>query len=227
MSNDTTTRLVLGRPGDHALGLYHRHALTALAAAGAAALCLWQSAAQPLLLVGTLAGFVVTRHFWSLAARARVGARSEQRVAKVLVKLAPAAVVHGADLGSGGDADHVVLGPVCAVIETKTGRGNFTRKRRGDQSVVTVGTKTLPRDPVRQVRRQAQLLSRQAGRPVAAVVCVVDMTNGPIQEDGVWVCSLGSLANIIHQLPQALPEAAAAQRLAQRLVERAADAAKA
>lgn len=185
--------------------LYRKNLLVVLLATLAGVGCLALARMQPIFLAGSFAGSFIARYAWGRAARAKAGARSEQRVAKVLARLAPAAVVHGADLGSGGDADHVVLGPVCAVIETKTGRGAFARKSiPGKPATVTVGAKTLPRDPVRQAQNQARLLRKLSGQYVAAVVCVVDMTNGPLQLENAWVCSLADLPQVLRQLPRQL-----------------------
>lgn len=205
MSKSSTTE-VIGRPGSHAAGLARHHGLYAagLAVAGMAlalgALALLPGAAALVPGVVAVVLFGLAQAQWGLSRRARVGADSEKRVARVVEALAPSVVVHGADLGSGGDADHVLLGPVCVVIETKTGRGKF--RRQGNK--VLVGAKVLPRDPVRQVQNQARLLASKTGRYVDAVVCVVDMTGPPVHLDNAWVCSLADLAKVVHQLPASL-----------------------
>ncbi len=140
---------------------------------------------------------VVVRHHHGLAARAGVGARSERRVAAELRRGRPAAALHSVVLGAGGDADHLVLGPVAAVIETKTGRGRVSYK---DQRL-RVGAKTLPRNPVPQVRRQAAAAGKTLGCYVEAVICIPDMEGQPRRIDGVHVCSLRDLRSVLAALP--------------------------
>lgn len=200
----TRGTLERGRPARHARGMARRAALAAAAwtgvAAVAAAATFWL---LPATVVGAVAAAVAVAAALAaaarnrgVAARARAGVRSEDRVRPVLARMRPAAVVHGAVLGAGGDADHVVLGPCAAVVETKTGRGAV--EVRG--SAMRVGGRPVPGDPVAQARRQAAALRRRAGVWVDAVVCVVDATSPPQPVDGVWVCGLADLPRVLDRL---------------------------
>lgn len=202
------TTVVHGRPGAHAGRLARRalvHAVLwgsiSVAAAGGVALVL-TTADNPLKMPALIAGVggglaaaaVTTRRRGELA-RALAGSRAETRVARALLGCAPAALVHGATL-AGGDADHVVLGPVAVVVETKYGRGEIVITPKG----IRVGNKTLPRDPLNQVRRQAGLVAREIGRPVDAVVCVSEGRGTPRLMDGVWVCGPQHLPEVFSRL---------------------------
>lgn len=135
--------------------------------------------------------------------RAKIGLKSEKRVAKALSQARVHAVVHGALLADkGGDADHIIVGPSLAVIETKTGRGQVSINQNG----FFVGSRKVPGNPVTQAKRQASNLSRLAKFQASAVVCVVDMQGAPFQYDGVWVCSLVSLPWVIDNLPKVVPD---------------------
>lgn len=137
-------------------------------------------------------------------AKASVGVRSEVRVARVLGNRDYEAVMHGMLLGAGGDCDHVVAGPVLCAIETKTGHGTVSYR----DGVMTASGRRIPKDPVAQVVRQARALHRLTAHPVFAVVCVVDMTNGPFlanfESTSVVVCSLAALTSVIEQSPRVL-----------------------
>jgi len=144
--------------------------------------------------------------------KAASGVRSEARVARRLAAAAPAALVHGVLLGR-GDLDHVVLGPMLAVVETKTGRGRLGLDAAG---ALLLEGRRLPRDPIGQVVDGASRLSRHLGRRVSAVVVVVDATSEPFQSRGVWVCSLRDLPRVLAALPAVLDPVTAAS-LARRL----------
>lgn len=132
--------------------------------------------------------------------RARVGIRSERRVAAALRRCNPAAVVHGAVIdGHGGDADHIVLGGVCAMVETKTGRG---RIELTDDGRVRAGGRWLPKRPLQQASNQAAKVTRALGVPCTPIVCVVDATGGPTTRNGVVVCNLKQLPQVLASLPQ-------------------------
>lgn len=134
-----------------------------------------------LVLIATFA-----RNLHIAAARARVGAEAEELVGEVLASSSSVAVVHGALLGAGGDADHVVLGPSVVVLETKHGRGDV----RITENAVFVGRKRLPKDPVSQLRRQTMALKRELnGVWVDSVLCITGMTGSPFQARGVTVCN--------------------------------------
>ena len=138
-------------------------------------------------------------------AKARIGAKSERRVAKVLGSLNPVALLNSTLLGAGGDADHIVLGPWAVVIETKTGHGLASY----DGQHMRVGSKIIPTNPVTQVQRQARALRTEAGIYVDAVVCIVDMDNAPFTAGSTTVCSLRDLPRIIAGLDRRLDEAPA------------------
>lgn len=139
---------------------------------------------------------------WTRSQKASIGLRSERQVGKVLDSSGATAVVHGALLGAGGDADHVVLGPVLAVIETKTGHGQV----RADAQGLVVGDRRIVGDPLKQAQRQAAALRRLAGGGwVDAVVCIPGMRNPAFQTSRTWVCSLDDLPKVLAQLPRNLP----------------------
>jgi hypothetical protein len=144
--------------------------------------------------------------------RAMRGAQSERTVGRTLERAKLGHVLHGLDLGAGGDADHMLIGHVLAVIETKTGRGEV-RYKDGSMSA---GSRTIPGDPVRQAQRQAAASRRHTGLWTNAIVCVPGMTNHPFRAgDGeTIVCSEQDLAAVLRSLPQRLSatEADAAQR---------------
>jgi hypothetical protein len=202
--NHVTTTRVSGTPGAHASALGRQHLLRSAAGAAAAiAGCLAAflvgvnvGALFPLLAAAGAAAYA--NHCWQNAQRAWVGARSEKRVAKVVNDLGARTVVHGALLGAGGDADHLVVGPILAVIETKTGRGKV-KTRNGH---LTVGGRQMPGDPIEQARRQAAAASKRARRNATPIVCVVDMTGRPMSIAGVTVCSLGDLPKVLKGLPR-------------------------
>jgi hypothetical protein len=143
--------------------------------------------------IGVVGAGLFTREAWGRAQRASVGATSEERVAVVLERTGAAVVMHGVLLGAGGDADHVVLGPVAAVVETKTGRGQVSVA--GDE--ITAGRRTIPGAPLRQARRQARALKERTGWFTEAVVCIPDMVNGPVRTGNGVVCSLADLPGVL------------------------------
>jgi hypothetical protein len=138
--------------------------------------------------------------------KARVGANNESRVARVLSKMNTDYLINSAMLGAGGDADHVLLGPCLAVIETKSGHGPLIVRAH---SLIS-GTKVIPGDPVSQVKRQAAALGKIAGTYCDAIVCVADTTTPPQIDRGVILCSLSQLQGVIAALPERLSHQAAA-----------------
>ena len=139
--------------------------------------------------------------------KASVGATSERRVSRVLSRAHPVGLANSLMLGAGGDADHVVVGPWLAVIETKTGRGAV----RMEGTTMRAGSRAVPGDPVAQVARQARAVGRLAGTTCDAVVCIVDATTAPFVDRGVAVCSLADLPRVLAQLPHRVAEANAVQ----------------
>lgn len=225
---------IYGQPGGYA-GTLARRALTRGAvfqvpglAAGAAALAALVSAgpdgSPPWPLIAVLAalaaaGTIAARPHWDAASRALVGRRSELRVARSLRRSRAHAVVHGALLGAGGDADHVVLGPAAVVVETKTGSGTVRVGRDGRiethrsvQSGSGAGQhrrRTIPGDPAGQAARQARQLGRAVGQHAYAVVCIPDMANAPLRNGDVIVCSARDLPKVIDALPATVDEGTA------------------
>lgn len=161
----------------------------------------FRAVAAVLLIVIAIFAFNKMKKAYASYSRAAIGLKSEQRVAKELKRSGVEGVVHGPILNDRtGDADHVVLGPVCLVIETKTGTGNVSVE--GDK--VIAGRRTIPKSPIRQAARQAEELGRKLNTQANAIVCVVDMKNAPFKVNNVWVCSLKDLNAVISRCPQIL-----------------------
>lgn len=161
---------------------------------------------------------------WGAVGRALVGRRSERRVARAIGRCGATAVVHGALIGAGGDADHIVLGPSVALVETKTGGGVVHVDGNGRLVTLHSGPRgahrrTIPGDPLGQAKRQADQLSRLARHPAHAVVCIPDMTNAPFRAGLVVVTSLRDLPKLLAGLPSGLA-APDARRLAKELHDR-------
>lgn len=123
---------VIGKPAAHARSLatgYLRTAflLGALAAVSAAAA--WMIGGQALLIFALAAVVLlaVASERWQRYGRARVGVKAEETVLRAVRRSGEAhTVLNGMLLGAGGDADHIVLGPGAAVIETKAGFGKLS-----------------------------------------------------------------------------------------------------
>ena len=202
---------VVGSPGSHARSLrneaWARMVSAALISTGAAISTL--SNISLLQGGGTGAVVVACCAFVSVAAvgvfkdhhvksiKASVGANAERRAGEAIERCGPTAVLHSVLLGAGGDADHVVLGPVAAVVETKFGAGEVSYR----DGVMYAGRKKMFGNPVAQVNRQAKALKKEVGVFVEAVVCVVDMTNPPQQYGQVYVCSAADLPGVLAGLP--------------------------
>jgi hypothetical protein len=124
-------------------------------------------------------------------------------------------LLHSVDLCAGGDADHLLLGPWLATVETKTGAGLV----RYTDGKLYVGTRPLKGDPLAQCRRQALAARAEVGSFCDAIVCVVDMENRPFTQNHVTVCSLRDLSGVISALASRVSDTAAreyAQRMASR-----------
>ena len=147
--------------------------------------------------------------------RALAGVMAEQRALGALRSSAAAAIVNGARPDrSAGDIDHVVLGPMAAVVETKSGEGDVTVQ--GD--ALRCNNRVLRGASLRKVRSQARALSHAVGVEVAPVVCVVGMRGEPFAAGGVTVCSASSLPEVVDALPEVIsPEEALS--VAKRLSE--------
>ena len=221
----SSATLEFGRPASHVRLMARRRlarlAVTAVAGGVAAAAAVTVLAAVaslpspvPTPVVVAAAGVATAVAAGRAAAgpyrQARAGVRSEVTVAKVLRRCRPAAIVHGALLGaSGGDADHVVLGRVCALVETKTGRGPVTVTGDGR---LQLGRKRLPRDPVEQARRQARKVQQTVGVSCTPVVCIVNASGRWQVHDGVVICSARQLPHVLAQLPAVVNPEVARQR---------------
>ena len=223
----TRTATIAGRPGGHAAVLARTALVRAAALAAVCAGCaLGFLAAGPAHLfsggagalepavtgLGAVAAGLGCRSELTRHAKAAVGRRSERRVAARLERLGATAVIHGAMLGAGGDTDHIVLGPLLAVVETKTGSGQV----HASEGKLHAGRRTILGDPVAQVRRQAAALGRLCGQQPFPVVCIPDMTNRPFETSGVVVCSEADLASVLRAAPAVLAPLRAAE-LAARL----------
>ena len=131
----------------------------------------------------------VTSSNFARRSRAKLGARSEQRVAGALSALVGATHFNGVPLAHGGDVDHYVASPYYAAIETKTGYGTVTVVGAHLQA----GSRQIPKDPIAQILSGATQLAHALGRPIRPIVCVTDQTNPPFYTRGVLVCSLKDL----------------------------------
>jgi hypothetical protein len=222
----SSATLELGRPADHARGLARAALLragTLSAVAGAIAALAAHllapdelAALRPALVAAVAAASLMFRAVGGPFYRARAGIRSEVRVARALRRCNAAAVVHGALLGArGGDADHIVLGSICALVETKTGRGRVTVTASGR---VRAGGRWMPKAPVTQATRQAEKVSRATGLACTPIVCVVDMQGRPQHVGAAIVCSVSHLPEVLASLP-AVVGPHGARSLAKRLHE--------
>jgi hypothetical protein len=198
---------VIGRPAQHATHLARRHDAAAAAWASTTVVLVLTLLTRGLTTVttgpvGVAAAAVVasaaalaahqSNRRYSAGRRAAAGRNSERRVGKVLERTAAATVIHGARIGH-GDCDHVVLGPMFVAVETKTGRGPV----RVNGTTMTVGSRTLPRNPVSQIRNQMNMIRRRTGHTPDPVVCITDMVGAPFITDGVTVCNAADLAAVI------------------------------
>lgn len=166
----------------------HRSPVAGVALAGAGAITSW--------LAGTRASAAEQR-----AGRRTRGATAEATVVAELQRAGVALVVNGAELGAGGDADHVVMHVsrpgvgALAVIETKAGGG--TVRPQGHSLATGRAGRVIPGDPVAQATRQATALRRKTGLTVHPIVCVPGMTNAPFSFRGATVCGQKDLGAIV------------------------------
>lgn len=193
----------IGRPGAHAAGLARTANIQTFGAALiSVGLILWLATTPDppvgVIVAGLVGAGFLRRRTGGVAARASAGSRSERRVGRVLAASGAGVVLHGVDLGSGGGADHVVVGPWLAVVETKTGRGRLVV--RGDR--VQVGGKVLVRNPFRQARQQAALVHKATGMWCDTIVCITDLdVASPKRVDSTIVCSVATLGAALRMLP--------------------------
>lgn len=109
-------------------------------------------------------------------------------------------VMHAKMFGT-GDADHIVIGPQFALIETKSGGGPLS-VRDGE---LRAGTKTFPTDLTARTAETAAQLTKLGQRPCTPVVCIDGATGRPRQVGGVWVCGLATLVEVLEALPAVAP----------------------
>lgn len=220
-----------GKPGNHASTLGRAALMKTVGCAGAGAVLALiglsigalsavsgdvspTSVAGVILIVAASGLVVVARRHWGDAERAWVGARSERRVASVIKKAQPTAVVHGALIGGrGGDVDHAVIGPWLVAVETKTGTGPVSIR----DGKVVAGRRTMPGNPVAQAQQSAVRLGRMANQYASAVLCISDMTGRPFKSGTVVVCSPTSLPDVLASLPHVFANPTEASTFAERI----------
>lgn len=212
---------VYGKPASHVVALWRQQAKKAVVVVGGAVLLALSATAlfgAGGLMFGAVAALLavawVQVDIRPKLGRLSAGLNAERKVGRMLERCGAIVVLHGLDIdGRGGDADHTVVGPVLAVVETKHGHGKVHVTGDG---TVKVGRKTLSRSPLEQVRRQARKVSHVAGITATPVLCVADATSKPFQRDGVWVCGVDQLGPVLAALPRLFsPEQA--QQLAARM----------
>lgn len=199
---------VIGKPAAFAQTLAWKARGRAFACLGGVLACAvgaWLLLGSVLVWVFVLAGFTcafAASKWFSDAAKAQVGVNAEKAVVDLLRRSGrPAVVLNGLMLGAGGDADHVVLGPMAMVIETKAG---FAALSVRDGKVYS-GSRSVGSDPVGQVLRQASALSRVLGVPVQPVVCIPGASGGVYKVGQVVVCTGKSLSKVLASAPSVLP----------------------
>ena len=200
-----------GKPALHAQKLYKIASLRAISAWAVAVLVIisinemggiknftekgFKSFSITAMLVVAVCAVHLARKEHVNAHKAKAGVDAEYQVAKALKNSSAFAVVNGALLGKGGDADHIVLGPMAVLIETKHGKGEVSIQ----SSVVFAGRKKIPKDPISQVNRQSAALSKRInGKYVQAILCVTQMSNSPFRYNGVIICSSKDLAKVVN-----------------------------
>ena len=218
--------IITGKPGSHASKLarraFYKRSIASLAVilfTAIAAILLFTTNKKPFYvaaIVGSALGILTAAKFYkdsdSKYHKARVGAKAEREVAGILAKSNIAELANGMLLGTGGDADHIVLGPGAAVVETKAGNGKVTY----EGGVFKVGRKTLHRNAVSQARNQARVLGELTGVWVTAIVCVPGMTNETFIAEGVIVCGAYELPKAIRSLPPVIDSFSARSFIASR-----------
>ena len=192
---------------EYARSTGHRAMSLAYAAASAAALVLLMPrfGILPAAAASTALGYGAVRRGQraadasTKAGKAKIGARSEARVARMLARRSGVrTVMNGVHPGgSKGDVDHLLVGPCLAVVETKTGTGKVSYS----YGKMRAGRRVIPGDPVSQARRQAARVGKLTGQWCSAIVCVPDMDNPPFVTSDVSVCSLRDLPGVVRSLP--------------------------
>ena len=217
---------ITGKPGSHASKLareaFYKRSMASVAVISfttIVALLLFTAPKKPFYVVAMLCsalGILSAAKFykdWDVDYhKAKIGAKAEREVAGILAKTNVAELANGMLLGTGGDADHIVLGPGAAVIETKAGNGKVSY----EGGVFKVGRKTLHRNAVTQAKNQARALGELTGVWVTAIVCVPGMTNETFIADGVTICGAYELPKAIRSLPPVIDSFAARAFIASR-----------
>lgn len=201
-------------------------ALAAMAVAGIAGIAFADSPAlRALGALLSVAGALGCAVMWRQSARSlrragrsAIGARSEREIRTVIRRTGSVAAAYGLVLGGrGGDCDAVVFtrNYGAAAIEVKTGHGEVTF--RGN--TMSVGRRTLPKNPARQAANQALWLSRKLRhKNVLAIVCVPGMTNRPFTvAGGVMVCGAKDLGAVLARAPRVFGSADEARETMERL----------
>ena len=162
---------------------------------------------RPLAVMGFMAGFAAVTQILEAKikiSRAMSGIKAEQVVSYKLEKFTKSYIINGAILKiKTGDADHVVIGPVCAVVETKNGYGEVKGIGNGK---ITMNGNLVPRTPLVQARKQAQYLSKLVGVHATPILCLTNITTPPTKIEGVIVTSVKDLPSVINKLPHLIEE---------------------
>lgn len=130
-------------------------------------------------------------------AKLSAGISAENKVSRQIKKYSGDFLINGAILGKIGDCDHIVLGPICVVIETKYGKGQV----RVDKGQVFVKNRPIKSNPIQQVKKQAQALSKLHNVKVNAIVCISEGFFTPFAHDGVVLCNAQDLPKVLDRMP--------------------------
>lgn len=199
--------MVVGRPAAHARSLRSKAARSMMLIYGTltvvvgVVMMLIPDASLPAAAAAAASGYVLSAKPRSRYARASAGVAAEDHAARAILRLSPAAVVHGFRPHGRGDVDHLIMGPKAVAVETKHGRGKAELARGGG---LVVGGRKLPGDPLEQALRAARSVSEATGRRFDAVVVVSRMSGPPVKAGEVTVCSPSDLAKVTGALPDRL-----------------------
>ena len=146
--------------------------------------------------------FIVIRLklYGSDLAKLSAGIGAEAKVARSIMKYKGDFLINGAILGKIGDCDHIVLGPICAVVETKYGRGPVSV----DNGQVFVKNRPIKSNPIQQVKRQAQVLSRIYNIRVNTIICISEGFFKPFTYEGVVLCNAQDLPKVLELMPKSI-----------------------
>lgn len=130
--------------------------------------------------------------------RARAGIRSEDLALEATGRSRAKTVVCSARIpGVPGDVDQVILEPVVAAVEVKTGRGQITVHR----GQLRARGRAIHGGSLGRARKSAERLTQISGQPTAAIICIVGMRAEPFTAEGVTICSPDDLPQVIDRLP--------------------------